>query len=94
MARFCVTHPFHPLSGRELELIERERRSSGELVLYRDERGQLRKLPAAWTSVGEVDAWVSVAAGRSRLRPDDLLALAELLDGIAATKSTQGTGNL
>ncbi len=94
MARFRVTHPFHPFQGREFALIERERSESGELVLYRDERGQLRKLPAVWTSVGAVDAFVTVAAGRSRLRPDDLMALAELLDGIRATKSKQGTGKL
>ena len=40
-------------------------------------------MPAAWTSVAPADAFVKVSAGRSAFRVTDLLALADLLDGLA-----------
>lgn len=77
-----ITHPFHPLSGLSLELVDRERRPAGDVLLVRDEGGQIRKLPAAWTSAAPVDAFAVVAAGRARLRPEDLASLAALFEGL------------
>ena len=39
-------------------------------------------MPASWTSVAPVDAFTVVAAGRSALHLDDLLALTELVAGL------------
>lgn len=44
--------------------------------------GALRSLPLSWTDVAEPDVFVAMAAGRSAFRVDDLLALAELIDGV------------
>jgi hypothetical protein len=85
-----VTHPFHPLSGRSLELVDRERRPAGDVLLVRGESGQLRKLPAAWTSAAPVDAFAVVAAGRARVRPDDLASLAALIEGLRAAGQKRG----
>ena len=43
----------------------------------------VRYMPTAWTSVAPEDPFVKVAAGRSAFRVADLLALADLLDGLA-----------
>ena len=47
---------------------------------------RVRSLPASWTDVEEPDAFVVVSAGRSLFRPEDLLALADLLDRLRPAK--------
>jgi hypothetical protein len=51
-------------------------------VMFYDAHGRLRSLPASWTDVNEADLFSQVAAGRSFSRPDDLSALASLIDRI------------
>jgi len=45
-----------------------------------DPESGYRFLPRAWTDLATPDAFVSAAGGRSMLRPDRLLELADLLD--------------
>jgi hypothetical protein len=52
-------------------------------VQYYDEGGVVRSLPASWTSVAAVDPFVVRAAGRSILHVEDLIALTELVAGLA-----------
>lgn len=40
---------------------------------------RIRSLPAAWTDVDGIDAFVALAAGRSLFRVEDLLTLVELV---------------
>ena len=77
-----MTHPFHPLHGREFEVIERTASLGVEWVHYTDDDGTLRSIRQAWTSAAAEDPFVRVAAGRSAFRVSDLLALAALLDGL------------
>lgn len=51
-----------------------------ERVYFLDSTGQMQRLPAAWTDVARVDPFVTVAAGRSPLRVEDLLELADLIE--------------
>jgi hypothetical protein len=51
-------------------------------VTFFDEDGHLRSLLASWTNVDEPDAFTRAAAGRSRLRMDDLARLRVLVDEI------------
>ncbi len=74
-----ITHPFHPLYGREYEYF-RERRAWGEERVYvKDEHGVVHSLPCAWTSAAAADPFVVIAAGRCRVRVVDLLAMVDLL---------------
>ena len=74
-----ITHPFHPLYGREYEYF-RERRSWGEERVYvRDEHGVVDTAPSACTSVALADAFAVARAGRCRVRVVDLLAMVDLL---------------
>ena len=76
-----VTHPFHPLHGREFELIEITTIGVG-FVQYRGDDGALRTIRQAYTSAAAVDPFVRIAAGRSAFRVSDLLALATFLDSL------------
>jgi Family of unknown function (DUF5372) len=50
-------------------------------VFFLLDDGTLTSVPTAWTDAAEPDVFVTVAAGRSLFRVEDLLALAELIDG-------------
>jgi hypothetical protein len=77
-----VTHPFHPLFGREFDLVERKSNWAEDRVFFVGDDRQLRSVPAGWTDVEAPDPFVVVAGGRSAFRVADLVALASLLDGI------------
>jgi hypothetical protein len=74
-----VTHPFHPLFGQVLDVVVHRHNWGEDRVYYRDGQGHLTSLPARWTSVVPEDAFVAVAAGRSRFRVQDLVDLAALV---------------
>ena len=50
--------------------------------MFYDAAGRLRSLLASWTDIDEPDVFTKIAAGRSFLRPDDLAALAALIDEV------------
>ena len=74
-----VTHPFHPLSGRQFELIEHRAIFAENIVYFHDDSGDLREIPAAWTDFIMLDPFVEIAMGRSPLHAGRLLELAALL---------------
>ena len=80
-----MTHPFHPWRGREFVFVAARRTWGADRVLFLDEAGVQRSVPRAWTDCADVDPFVVVAAGRSRLRIEDLIALAGLVDGLSGT---------
>lgn len=47
-----------------------------------DQTVRLRSLLASWTDIDEPDVFTKIAAGKSFLRPDDLAALAALIDEV------------
>jgi uncharacterized protein DUF5372 len=80
-----VTHPFHPLTGREFDLVVRQHTWAEDRVFFVGDDGQLRSVPAGWSDVIPEDPFVVVAAGRSPLRVADLLALACLVEDLGST---------
>src|SRR5208282_460707 len=76
---FRVTHPFHPLCGREFTLVTYRRDWGGHRVYFHGDTGRLASLPAQWTSLFPVDPFVAVSAGRSPFRIQDLLELSQLI---------------
>ena len=63
-----VTHPFHPLHGREFPLVEIASTKWADLVHYTADGATLRTIRRAFTSVAAVDPFARVAAGRSAFR--------------------------
>ncbi len=76
-----MVHPFHPLAGRELELLDHGYRWGQERVFFR-EQARVRSLPASWTDLVDADPFLVIAAGRCFCRPEELLQLAGLLAGL------------
>jgi Family of unknown function (DUF5372) len=58
-------------------------------VYYHAHDGQLCSMPASWTSLGALDPFVALAAGRSLFRVADLLALAQLCAHVAGAAAGQ-----
>jgi hypothetical protein len=77
---FHVTHPFHPLFGREFELLEYRNNWGEDRVYFHDAEGRLQCILASCTNAGGVDPFVVMAAGRCLFRYEDLLRLAELVE--------------
>jgi Family of unknown function (DUF5372) len=83
-----VTHPFHPLAGREFDLVVRKNNWAEDRVFFFDDDGQLTSIPAAFTDVDPPSPFAAIAAGRSAFRVEDLLALADLLKGLRPAKGS------
>ena len=77
---FRITHPFHPLCGREFTLVTFRLNWGEQRVYFHDDTGRLIGLPAQWTDVFPADPFVAISAGRSPFRTQDLLELARLLE--------------
>ena len=73
-----VTHPFHPLYGRDFEFVSHRQNWGEDRVHLHDENGKLVSLPAGWTDVAAADPFVVIAAGRCAFTADGLLAAADL----------------
>ena len=77
--RVRITHAFHPLCGKEFDLIEHKSVFGESYLFFCHPSGHLRQIPAVWTDFLKTDAFVEVAGGRSSLHADFLLQLTELL---------------
>jgi len=73
------TLPFHPLHGREFGLVNYTFCWGEAHVYFYDDRNRLCSMPACWTSVGPVDPFVEVSAGRSPFCVADLLELSGMI---------------
>ena len=76
--RVRVTHPFHPLSGRDFEFVAYRQNWGEDRVHLHDEDGELFSLPAGWTDVVPAGPFAVIADGRCPFTIDGLLALADL----------------
>jgi len=72
-------------------LATRKQNWGEDRVMFFDDLGRLRSLLASWTNVDEPDAFTQCAAGRSRLRADDLLHLRALVEEIAKGQKVRRT---
>jgi hypothetical protein len=77
---FRISHPFHPLTGDEFEMVARQRNWGEDRVFYYAPDGRLKSFLANITDMFPVDAFTRISDGRSAFRVDDLLELRELLD--------------
>jgi hypothetical protein len=82
-----ITHPFHPLRGKQFELIEHKCIYAESYLFFYDPFGRLLQIPAVWTDLLKPDAFVEAAVGRSPLHAGRLLELAELLKHLRKERS-------
>jgi hypothetical protein len=74
-----VTHPFHPDHDQQFAVVTVRNNWSDRRVYYHDRRGQLVGIPAGWTDLEPPDPVVTISAGRSAFRLEDLLELVRLM---------------
>jgi Family of unknown function (DUF5372) len=79
---FVVTHPFHPLFQRKFALVMYRPCWGEDRVFFHHDDGRLTSIPALWTSLGAVDPFVWLAAGRAYFRVEDLIAVADLVEAL------------
>ena len=89
-----VTHPFHPLAGREFEFVKRRRNWQLDRVYFVDGAGELVSLPAEWTDAVPADPFVVVSSGRAPFHVDGLLELSELVAGLMAGRSPESSSGV
>src|SRR6266849_6844726 len=86
--RVRVTHPFHPLYGREFEFVAHRHNWGEDRVHLRDENGVLFSLPAGWTDAAAADPFVVIADGRCPFTTGGLLAVADLVDRLRSLSAS------
>jgi hypothetical protein len=74
-----VTHPFHPLSGRQLECVGERYGRYGRRLLLRVDKDRICSVPRQWTDVATLDPEIVISGGRLLFRVADLLELADLV---------------
>ena len=74
-----MTHPFHPLVGREFTIVTRRHYWGDQQLVFYNDWHALVSIPLAWTSLAPVDPFVVLSAGRSAFRVKDLIELAQLV---------------
>lgn len=79
---FQVTHPFHPLCGREIEFVTRIRGWADDRLFFLDAEQRLTSVPTAWTSLADADPFVEMARGRAHFRVEDLLRLSGMIQDL------------
>lgn len=81
-----VTHPFHPLSGRELVCVGERYNMHGKRLLLRIDDDRVCSVPPQWTNRGAPDPETAVSGGRACIHIADLLGLAEVVEGLIEQK--------
>lgn len=84
-----MTHPFHPWFGREFAFVAVRHTWGEDRVFFFADDGTQKSLPRAWTDEADPDVFVELAAGRCRFRVEDLLILAEIIEGISPIKRSR-----
>ncbi|WP_159396536.1 DUF5372 family protein [Sorangium cellulosum] len=74
-----MTHPFHPLSGRQFVCVGERYNRYGTRLLLRVDEEHVCSVPRQWTDVVAPDPEGVIGEGRALLRVADLLELAGLV---------------
>ena len=83
---FKVTHPFHPLRGKEFVVVSCSKAWGEDRVYYINSSGQIDNVPSEWTDLNSLDPFVAISAGRSRLRVAELEVMIRLVEAITGQK--------
>jgi hypothetical protein len=85
-----VTHPFHPLSGKQFVCVGERYNRYGTRLLLSVEEDVVCSVPRQWTDLVTPDPEIVIGGGRALLRVSDLLELAELVERLVGWKHGPG----
>ena len=75
-----ITHPFHPLSGREVVCVGERFNRHGRRLLLRVDDVTVCSVPPQWTDRVAPDPEIVIGGYRALFRVADLLELERLID--------------
>jgi hypothetical protein len=75
-----VTHPFHPLSGRQFVCVAKRYNRYGTRLVLRVDDETVCSVPPQWTDAVGPDPEIALGERRAIARVADLLVLAELVE--------------
>jgi len=78
-----VTHPFHPLSGRQLLCVGERYNRYGTTLLLETGEGTVCAVRPQWTDVVVPDPEIILGGQKALFRVADLLELAHLVDRLS-----------
>lgn len=76
---FRITHPFHPLAGKEYILITHKLNWGEDRVSFKDEEGTYHCIPAYWTDIIPPDPYERCGEIHSYFRINDLIELRDIV---------------
>jgi hypothetical protein len=88
-----ITHPFHPLSGKQLACVGERYNRYGRRLLLRVDDATVCSVPPQWTDLAAPDPEIVIGEYRALFRVADLLELARLVDQLrsgSAVRSPDG----
>ena len=86
-----VTHPFHPLSGRQFACVGERCNRYGKRLLLRVDDVTVRSIPPQWTDLVPPDPEIAMGGNRALFRVADLLELAKLVEELGRRRSSSGS---
>jgi hypothetical protein len=82
-----ITHPFHPLSGKQLVCLDERCNPYGRHLLLELNDTTVCSVPLQWTDLVAPDPEIVIGEHRALFRVADLLELARLLDQVGGSKT-------
>jgi hypothetical protein len=88
-----VTHPFHPLFGRQLPCVGKRYNRYGERLLLQGDGAIVWSVPPQWTDLVSPDPEIVIGHGRALLRAVDLMELASLVKRLSDRAASRSRAN-
>jgi hypothetical protein len=79
-----VIHPFHPLRGQALLVLQQGLGHNRDMLILQADDGRVMRIPASWTDLRAPDEYVELSADRPRFRVPDLTELVKLISALVA----------
>jgi hypothetical protein len=89
-----ITHPFHPLSGKQLACVGERYNRSGRRLLLRVDDATVCSVPPQWTDLVAPDPEIVIGEYQALFRVADLLELARLLDQLGRRESLKKSDSM
>jgi uncharacterized protein DUF5372 len=84
-----VTHPLHPLSGKQLACVGERYNRYGRRLLLRVDEVTVCSIPPQWTDLVAPDPEIVIGEQRALFRVADLLELAQLVEQLGRREAMQ-----
>ena len=75
-----ITHPFHPLSGRQFTCVDERVNAYGRRLLLQIDDTTVCSVPPQWTDLADPDPEIVIGRQRALFRVADLVELARLVE--------------